>query len=99
MRTVETDRKNIRTEMAAGFAEAEADRENIRTEMAAGFAAADAKMTAGFAETHAKFDKLAADMQTGFAKIVVARSRDVWAFSGTVAVLTLMFVVALLAGV
>ena len=93
------DRKNIRTDMTAGFTEAEADRKNIRTEMAAGFTAADAKMTAGFAETNAKIDKLGADMQTGFAKLAGTRSRDVWAFTATVAVLALMFVVALIASV
>ena len=101
----ETDRKNIRTDMTAGFAAAETDRKNIRTEMNAGFTAAEAdrntiraEMTAGFAETNAKIDGLGSDVKTEIAKLAGTRSRDVWAFTATVAVLALMFTVAVIIG-
>ncbi|MCY4493124.1 MAG: hypothetical protein OXB92_04610 [Acidimicrobiaceae bacterium] len=94
----ETDRKNIRTDMNAGFTAADA-------KMTAGFAAADAKtenlraeMYGGLAQTNAKIDGLGADVKTALAELAGTRSRDVWAFSATVAVLALMFTVAVIIG-
>ena len=93
-----TERKILRTDMNAGFTAADA-------KMTTGFAVADAKtenlraeMYGGFAETNAKIDGLGADVKTALAELAGTRSRDVWAFSATVAVPALMFTVAVIIG-
>ncbi|MCY4492767.1 MAG: hypothetical protein OXB92_02775 [Acidimicrobiaceae bacterium] len=104
--------ETLRADMVAGFAAADAKHETLRADMIAGFAAADAKhetlradMVAGFAAAGAKTDALRADMVAGFAAIEIriaeligTRSRDVWAFSATVASLMVAFIVVVLMG-
>ena len=104
--------ETLRADMVAGFAAADAKTDALRADMIAGFAAADAKhetlradMVAGFAAADAKTDALRADMIAGFAAIEIriaeligTRSRDVWAFSATVASLMVGFIVVVLMG-
>ncbi|MCQ3806132.1 MAG: hypothetical protein KTV16_02405 [Acidimicrobiia bacterium] len=109
---VDAKHETLRADMVAGFAAADAKHETLRADMIAGFAAADAKhetlradMVAGFAAAGAKTDALRADMVAGFAAIEIriaeligTRSRDVWAFSATVASLMVAFIVVVLMG-
>ena len=106
------DVQTLAAEMAVGFAEADARTERLNAKVDtvdakvgtvdAKVEAVDVKVEANAAAlkmyTEAGFATLQAKIDVGFAEMTATRSRDVWAFTATVAVLLITVIIVIVVG-